>query len=191
MSVLGLAGVLEAIELGWALVTEAVLEPQTQFLAQAHLPPLFLKLHPFFRRIFLALAEAEERPEADDDPAEGNAAQGGVAFHESGEPEVRFQQAEKEEEGNEGAEDDDVEEPVGTEGAEALVTGGVVVGGAAAAAAVGAGGGWTSAEAGGRVGAAGDVVAVGEVGGGGAEGDRVGRQVGRDGSAVYAAVAVG
>ena len=99
---------------------EAVFEPQAQSCTCAHLSPLLFQLSLLLRLSVLTCAQATEGPERKKDPEDRHPAQCVSSLHKAREPEVRLEQAQDEEERDQGAEDDDVDQPVGAEAAEAV-----------------------------------------------------------------------
>ena len=98
---------------------EPVLEPQAQSCTRAHLAPLLFQLSLRLRLRVLAGAQAAERPQGYEYPEDGDPAQSVPPLHEPREPEVGLEQAEDEEERDQGAEDDDVDQPEGAKATKA------------------------------------------------------------------------
>ena len=77
-------------ELRWIAMSEPVFHPQLDMRACRHFSPLFQQRGLVIRTRGALAAKAAEGPKGDCNPEEGHAAEGEVAFHEAGEPNVGF-----------------------------------------------------------------------------------------------------
>ncbi|KAG8531251.1 uncharacterized protein KY384_004609 [Bacidia gigantensis] len=89
-------------------MAESVFHPQREFLAEAHLAPLFLQAG-----LFVWLRGSVER---DADPEDGDPAECVPALHQTREPEVGLDESEEDEKGEDGHDDDDVDQPERAQG---------------------------------------------------------------------------